>query len=67
MEETVPGLVRRAATKFGNATACSMDGSGSQLWNRLAQQGMTDLAAEATPVEVCIGRRLRPARPRHDR
>ena len=28
--------------------------AGAALWDRLAQQGVTDLAAEATPVEVCI-------------
>ena len=53
--KSLDDLLSKADTVAANrAWAAGDHEAGSLLWNRLAQQGVTDLAAEATPVEVCI-------------
>ncbi len=49
-------LLSRSDTPAVNrAWAAGDHESGLKLWSRLAEVGVTSLAAEATPVEVCIG------------
>lgn len=47
-------LAASDTVKVGRAWAAGDHGPGVRLWSRLADLGVTVLATEATPVEVCV-------------